>query len=193
MITYESKQMKIALINKTQSITKPKNTASVRIVLLVLVSFFLGVAATAFWFHRCGSTFSTNPSSGLTDEPSVGQPAPSSQLPPPVAIPQPLDPVIVAEVKQSVPNYQSISLAEGANILRTAALKDFATAVKEMDNQVAAAQQKLQDAQGGQSVDEQQSALKLLQDTQAAQAEKLKAVTARLQAQIAALKSLKDQ
>ncbi len=62
-----------------------------------------------------------------------------------------------------------------------------------MDNQVAAAQQKLQDAQGGQSVDEQQSALKLLQDTQAAQAEKLKAVTARLQAQIAALKSLKDQ
>jgi hypothetical protein len=189
------RKMKLVLTNmiKIRSSNKPKNQASVRIVVLALVSFSLGVAATAFWFHRSGNSSSVNPVSRMPDESDVGRPAPPSQVPTPVATPQPVDPAVLEEVKQSVPNYASISLDDGENILRTAALKDFAAAAKEMEDQVAAAQQKLQDTQGGQSADEQTTALKNLQDTQAAQAEKLKEVAARLQAQITALKSLKSQ
>lgn len=104
-----------------------------------------------------------------------------------------MDPAMIEEVKQTVPNYESISLDDGENILRAAALKDFAAAAKEMDDQVAAAQQQLQATQSGQSADQQQTAMKHLQETQAAEAEKLKEVAARLQTQIATLKSLKTQ
>jgi len=185
-------KMKLASRNKLRYTHKPQQIASVRLVVLVLVSFLAGVAATAFWFHRAGNSSSGNPASRIPDESAVGLPPAPAQTPPPMASPQPIDPAVIEAVKQSVPNYAAISLDDGENILRTAALKDFAAAAKEMDDQVAAAQQKLQDAQGGQSADDQQAALKLLQDTQAAQAEKLKQVSARLQAQIAALKSLKN-
>jgi hypothetical protein len=186
-------KMKLALKNKIRCTHKPEQMASVRIVVLVLVSFSLGVAATAFWFHRPGNLNSANPAARIPDESAVGLPAPPSQTPPPVANPQPVDPAVLEEVKQAVPNYAAISLDAGENVLRAAALQDFAAAAGEMEAQVAAAQQKLQDTQGGQSVDEQPTALKNLQATQAAQTEKLKAVAARLQAQIAALKSLKNQ
>ncbi len=185
--------MKLALKNKIRFTHKPKHMASVRIVVLVLVSFSLGVAVTALWFHRSGNSSSGNPVSRIPDASAVGLPASPSQTPPPVATPQPVDPAVIEQVKQTVPNYESISLDDGENLLRTAALKDFASAAKEMEAQVAAAQQKLQDAQGGQSADDQTTAVKNLQATQAAQTEKLKAVSARLQAQIAALKSLKNQ
>jgi hypothetical protein len=161
--------------------------------MLVLVSFFAGVAATAFWFHHPGNSSPGNPVSWTPDESAVGRPAPPPQAPPPVVVPQPMDPAVIEGVKQSVPNYESISLDDGENILRAAALKDFAAAAKEMDDQVAAAQQRLEATQSGQSADEQQTAMKHLQETQAAEAEKLKVVAARLQAQIAALKNLKNQ
>jgi hypothetical protein len=186
------RKMKLATRNNPSSTHKPQQIASVRMVVLVLVSFLAGVAATAFWFHRAGNSNSVNAVSRIPDESAVGLPAAPAPTPPPMASPPPVDPAVIEAVKQSVPNYAAISLEDGENILRTAALKDFAAAAKEMDEQVAAAQQKLQDSQGGQSADDQQAALKLLQDTQAAQAEKLKEVSARLQAQIAALKSLKN-
>jgi hypothetical protein len=185
--------MKLAFTDKIQFTEKPKQMASIRIFVLVLVSFSMGVAATAFWFHRSANGSSGNPAPRMPAESAVGQPAPQSQTPPPVASPQPMDPAIIEQVKNSVPNYAAISLDDGENILRTAALKDFAAAAKEMDDQVAAAQQRLQDTQGGQSAGEQQTALEHLQETQATEAEKLKGVAARLQAQIAALKSLKNQ
>ena len=184
--------MKLAWKNKIRFNHKPEHLASVRIFVLVLVSFSLGVAATAFWLHRPGHLGSGNPAARIPDESAAGLPAPPSQTPP-VANPRPVDPAVIEEVKQTVPDFESISLADGENLLRTAALQDFAAAAKEMEAQVAAAQQKLQAAQGGQSADDQTTALKNLQATQAAQTEKLKAVSARLQAQIAALKSLKNQ
>jgi hypothetical protein len=185
--------MKLALTNEIRSTKKLKQMASVRTVLLVLVSFSMGVAATALWFHRPGNSSSGNPISQIPEDSAVGRPGPPSQTPPPVTRPQPVDPAIIEEVKKSVPNYESISLDDGENILRAAALKDFAAAAKEMDDQVAAAQQRLQDTQSGQSANEQQTAMKHLQETQAAEAEKLKEVAMRLNAQIAALKSLKNQ
>jgi hypothetical protein len=185
--------MKLALTNKIRFTKKPKQKGSVRIVMLVLVSFFAGAAATAFWFHRPGNSSPGNPVSWVPDESAVGRPAPPPQIPQTVVSPQPMDPAMIEEVKQTVPNYESISLDDGENILRAAALKDFAAAAKEMDDQVAAAQQQLQATQSGQSADQQQTAMKHLQETQAAEAEKLKEVAARLQTQIATLKSLKTQ
>jgi hypothetical protein len=185
--------MKPAFKNKIRSAKKPKHMGSVRIVVLVSVSFFAGVAATAFWFHRSGNSGPGSPVTWTPDLSAVGRPAPPPQAPPSVVIPQVMDPAIIDEVKQSVPNYASISLDDGENILRAAALKDFAAAAKELNDQVAAAQQKLEQSQNGQSPDDQQTAMKHLQDTQAAEAEKLKQVAARLQTQIATLKSLKNQ
>lgn len=185
--------MKLAFNNNICTTKETERLGSVRIVLLVVVSFSMGVAATAFWFHRPGNSSPGIPVSQIAAESAARQPAPAPQSPPPMVSPQPVDPATIEEVKKSVPNYASISLEDGENILRTAALKDFAAAAKEMDDQVATAQQQLQDTQSGQSADEQQTAMKHLQETQAAEAEKLKEIAARLQAQITALKSLKTQ
>ena len=45
--------MRLTLTDEIGSMNKPqrREQAQVRIVLLALVSFLLGVAATAFWFH----------------------------------------------------------------------------------------------------------------------------------------------
>lgn len=148
--------------------------ASVRIVLLMLVSFFLGLAVAAFWFHRPVSGNAANAVSQSSVPPPVAQPMgqPAAPPPPPTASPQPQNPAVIQEVKKLVPNYASISLSDGENILRAAALE-------QMDAQIKAAQQQLQDAQSSQST--------------ADQLEKLKDMAARLQAQITALKSLKNQ
>ena len=186
-------KMKLAFNNNICTTKETERLGSVRIVLLVVVSFSMGVAATAFWFHRPGNSSPGIPVSQIAAESAARQPAPAPQSPPPMVSPQPVDPATIEEVKKSVPNYASISLEDGENILRTAALKDFAAAAKEMDDQVATAQQQLQDTHSGPSADEQQTAMKHLQETQAAEAEKLKEIAARLQAQITALKSLKTQ
>ena len=104
-----------------------------------------------------------------------------------------MDPAVIEEVKKLVPDFASLSLGDGENILRSAALKDFAASAAQMDAQIKAARQQLQEAQNGQSADEQQAAMKNVQDAQLAATEKLKDIAARLQAQIAALKSLKSQ
>ena len=179
----------------TMNNTRHGERASVRIVLLMLVSFFLGLAVAALWFHRPASGNVANAVSQTPVPPPVGQPAALSPAPspPPMASPQPQDPAVVEEVKKLVPNFASLSLTDGENILRAAALKDFAAAAAQMDTQIKAAQQQLQDAQNGQSATEQQTAIKNVQDTQLAAEERLKDIAALLQAQIAALKSLKNQ
>jgi hypothetical protein len=194
--------MKPIWINPAPFVNKSRRAeqGSVRTVLLVFISFFLGVAVTAFWFHHPAGGNETNVvSQAAVPQPSVEspdippEPRPLPPAPPPSANPQPMDPAIVEEVKKLVPNFASISLADGENILRAAALKDFAAAAADMDAQIKTAQQQLQDAQNGQSAGDQQAAMKHVQDTQSTATEKLKDIAARLQAQIAALQSLKNQ
>jgi type IV secretory pathway VirB10-like protein len=185
--------IKVRFTNKTQT----RERASIRIVFLALVSFFLGVAATVFWFHLAAKRDAENPGFPTSSQPSAGQPAAptiSAQSPtqPAIANPPPIDPAAIEEVKRAIPNFASISLEDGQAILRQAALKEFTAAAKEMDAQVQDAQQQLSEAQNGQSEDQQQAAMKHLQQTQAAQAQKLQQIAARLQAQIAALKKLKN-
>lgn len=165
---------------------------SVRIIVPVVISFFLGVAVTALWSHRPAGHGGENPVSPPPVDEHVGLPAPAPAPAPVESHPEPIDPAVIDEVKQEVPDYSSISLEDGEQILRTAALKDFAAAAKETDEQINAAQQQLQDAQNTKSAAEQQAAMKRVQETQMAAAEKLKGIAARLETQIAALKSLKN-
>lgn len=175
---------------------------SARIVILALVSFLLGVGVTILWFrHTPGAnsgTASSQPVSATASPPpapeSVGLPAPAptpaSASPP--AAPEASDPAVIEQVKKAVPNFASISFDQGEQILRAAALQEFADTTTETDEEIKRAQQELQDSQNSGSAADQQAAMKNVQDTQAAATERLKKIAANLQDQIAALKELKN-
>ena len=103
-----------------------------------------------------------------------------------------MDAATIEAVKRAVPNYASVSLADGTQVLRAAALKQFAVVAKEMDVRVRQAEERLSEAENGQIAAEQQAALTNLRQTQAEQTGKLQEITSQLQAQIAALKQLKN-
>jgi hypothetical protein len=190
--------MKSAPTNKVVSAKKPRRgeRAQVRVILLTLVSFLLGVAATASWFHLAASRHADNLSSPTSGEPAVGpsaEPVVTANPPaqPFVASHPPVDAATIEAVKQAIPNYASVSLEDGTQVLREAALKQFAAAAGEMDAQVKQAQEQLVQAESSQAAAEQSAALKHLQQTQVEQTEKLQQIAAQFQAQIAALKQLK--
>ena len=187
--------MKLASAKRIYFQTKPQpeERAFIRTVVLVLVSFVLGVAATAVWFHLAEKRNAENPVFQTAGQPAV--PVANVQSPaqtPVVANQPPVSPAAIEEVKQAIPNFASVSVEDGEKILRTAALKEFSAAAKEMNDQVKKAQQQLLETESGLSAAEQQAAMKQFQQTQAKAAEKLQQVAARLDAQIAALKSLKN-
>ena len=189
-----------AATNKVGSTQTPqrRERASARIILLALVSFLLGMAATAVWFHLAARQNAESPAFETDGQSPAGQPAApmvsaQSPVPPAAATRPPVDATAIEDVKRAIPNLASVPEADGEKILRAAALKEFAAAAKEMDAQIKAAQQQLLQTENEQSAAEQQAAMKHLQQTQAAQAEKLQQIAARLQLQIAALKKLKNQ
>ncbi|HEV2327191.1 MAG TPA: hypothetical protein VGY56_00200 [Verrucomicrobiae bacterium] len=177
--------------------SRSTEAGSARIVVLALISFLLGVAVTAFWFHHAAPSAPATVAQTTAPPPapeSVGipAPAPAPTATPQSATPEAVDPAVIEQVKKAVPNYASVSLEEAEQILRQAALKAFADATSETDAQMKTAQQQLQNAQSNGSEADQQAAMKHVQDTQAAATEKLKQIAANLQAQISALKSLKN-
>lgn len=107
--------------------------------------------------------------------------------------PQTTDPVSLEAVQRQIPNPASVSLEEGTRILREASMKEFSTAVTEMQAQVHGAQDRLAQAKTSGSQADQDAALKQLQAVQTANAEKLKDIAASSQARIDALKSLKSE
>lgn len=109
----------------------------------------------------------------------------------PLANKPPTDAAAIEEVKRALPNFASVSVEEGTRILREAALKDFKAAADEIEVQVKEAQERLSQARNGGSEAEQQAAMKHLEQIQAEQAEKIKQIAARSQAQIEALRQLK--
>jgi len=116
-------------------------------------------------------------------DPSRGQPAL-----PPVST----DPAAIAAVKSAIPNLDSVSLEDGTRILRDAAVQQFAQAAEEMDAQIKQAEQHLAQARASQSGADQEAAIQQLQQLQAEQSEKLRAIAAQCQAQVEALKRLKS-
>ena len=171
--------------------------ASARTGLLAVVSFLLGVAATAAWFHQAAKHEASNP----TPEPIVQPSPPQSTEPPPGANPTPAplveQPVPVSAdaveaLKTALPNYASLSLDDGTELLRQAALKEFTAAAHEMQSQVGKAEDELSDAENSKSSADQQAAMKQLQQVQSDEQAKLQQIAGKLQTQIAALKQLKS-
>jgi Sec-independent protein translocase protein TatA len=192
--------MKLASANKVDSTKKPpmREQAQVRMVILALVSFLLGVAATALWFYLASNRTAESLSSqvnGPENQQDNQQPAvpPSGANSPARAFveqPVPVAPAAIEDVKRALPNYASVSLDEGTEILREATLKKYAAAVQELQSQVARAQAELSQAEN-KSPAEQQAALRHLQQVQVEQNQKLQQIGGQLQTQIAALKQLK--
>jgi hypothetical protein len=104
----------------------------------------------------------------------------------------PVDPAIFAEVKRQLPNFASVSLEEGSQILREAALKDLQAALSQSEGQLKEAEQRVARMEEAKSETGKQEALKDLQRLQAEQAAKLKEFTTRSSAQIEALRQVKE-
>ncbi len=108
------------------------------------------------------------------------------------AVPTPrIDAAIIDEVKRKVPNLETVSLDEGSQLLRDAAVTDMKAALADTDAKIHEAEQRLTQAQAGGSDADKQAALKNLQQAQAAQTAKLKQIADRTAAQVEALKQLK--
>jgi hypothetical protein len=103
----------------------------------------------------------------------------------------PVSPEVTNEVVRLIPDLKGTSLEDGIGILRAAAVNKMNEAGAEMEKQIQVAQQQLADAQNGRSDEEQQAAMKHLQQVQLEQAEKLKVIAARLQAQISTFEQMK--
>ena len=110
----------------------------------------------------------------------------------PVAASLPVDPAILAEVKRQIPNFASVSLEEGSQMLREAALKDLQAALGQTQGQLKEAQQRVVQMEEAKSETGKQEALKDLQRLQDEQAAKLRDFTMRSSAQIDALRQLKE-
>lgn len=110
----------------------------------------------------------------------------------PVAGALPVDPAILAQVKRQLPNFASVSLEEGSQILREAALKDLQAALSRTEDQLKEAEQRVARMEEAKSETGKQEALKDLQRLQAEQAAKLSEFTTRSSAQIEALRQLKE-
>jgi hypothetical protein len=117
----------------------------------------------------------------------------------PIPLPKPsaetvkADETAAREVLRAIPNLPSVSLDEGARILREQAMKQFSATLNDMQTRVGQAQQRLTQTQNGGSVTEQQTAMKHLQQLQLDQADKIKQLAAELDSKIAALKRLKTE
>jgi cytoskeletal protein RodZ len=191
--------MKTALVNRIcfNCESQQRERASVRIILLALVSFGLGVGVTAYWFHQQAKRQAENQVSQASAQPSVSQPAaPSanttSSTQPFVETSLPASPEAIAEVKKALPNYASLSLDDAVDVLRQATLKDFAAAATEMQSKIGKAQEELTQAET-KSPSDQQAAMKHLQEVQSEQSQKLQQIAGKLQTEITALKQLKSQ
>lgn len=97
------------------------------------------------------------------------------------------------EVRRSIPNLDSVSLADGKQMIRSAALKEIMAATTEMQRRVQEVQQRISQAQTTDSEAEQQAAVKQLQQLQAEQTEKFKQIAEQSHAQIQALEKIKRQ
>ncbi len=171
-----------------------REQAQARIIILALASFLLGVAATTFWFHLSAKRIGPIPTSQTSDMASQESAAMASRSNSPartfVQNPVPVPPSAVEDLKRALPNYASLSLDEGTEILRQAAMKKFAAAVNELQSQVTKAQEEFKLAENKSPAD-QQAAMKHLQQVQAEQSQKLEQIGGQLQTQIVALKQLK--
>jgi hypothetical protein len=163
--------------------------AGVRTLLVGVLCLFIGLGLGALWQSRRaqGSAPKTEEDASAPTTPT----APASPAPP-VAATLPVDAEMLAEVKRQIPNFAAVSLAEGSQMLRAAALKDLQAALGQMEGPLKEAEQRVARMEQANSETEKQAALKELQRLQAEQAAKLREFTMRSSAQIEALRQLKE-
>jgi len=101
--------------------------------------------------------------------------------------------VVTAEqmVKKTIANPNAVSLADGKRILQELAGKEFQAAVQEMNQAIAAAEQRVVKAETDGSESEKQSALAQLQEVRAKFGEQLREIGLRSQTQLEAWERLK--
>ena len=138
--------MRLALANEIGFTNKPqkREQAQVRIVILALVSFLLGVAATAFWFHLASNRTAESLSSqadSQANQPDYQQPAAppagaNSPARPFVEPPVPVAPAAIERRQARAAQLRFLSVDQGTEILREAALKKYAAAAQELQSQV---------------------------------------------------------
>lgn len=111
--------------------------------------------------------------------------------PRPVAGAAKADRTTTEELRHTLPNLDSMSLEEGTQHLREAALQDIKTATTEMEKQIQAAQRRLIEAEANQSETERRAASQELQKLQQEQLKKVQQIARRLQEQLTALERIK--
>ena len=111
---------------------------------------------------------------------------------PPVARPSPaISSEVTNAVRRLIPDIGTTSLEEGTQILRAAAVQELTAAGAEANRQVELAKQQLAEAQNGGSEAAQQAAQKNVEQVQLEQAEKVRAIAARLQQELDIWQQLK--
>jgi hypothetical protein len=95
------------------------------------------------------------------------------------------------ELRRVIPEPETVSLEDGTRLLREAALKEFSAAVSESQTRLREAQEHLAKARQNGTDAEQETAIRELQETHAAQTRKLKDIAAEAEARMQAFRLLK--
>jgi hypothetical protein len=102
------------------------------------------------------------------------------------------NPALAEELQRKMPNLSAMPLEEALRALREDSVKEFTTAVGEMQAEVQQAQARLLQAKAGGSAAEQDAAMRQLQETEKNHAQRLKDLAASAQARVEVLKQLKS-
>jgi hypothetical protein len=119
----------------------------------------------------------------VTAVPPVPKPAPEIAKP---------SPEIVSSIHQLVPDVNATSLADADRIFHADFLKQCVAASQKFQEEINTATEQVTRAQSNGSVADEETARKQLQELQLTQGEKLKALAARLQIQLAVFQQMKD-
>jgi hypothetical protein len=166
--------------------------ATLRTVIGAALCLGIGFGLGGLWHSRRVQRggVSTEGANAAAVNPEAPAPATPATTSPVAAVPP--DPAIVAEVKRELPDFASVSLAEGSQVLRRAALRDLQAALSQIEPQLKEAEQQVARMEEAKSETGKQTALKELQRLQAAQAAKLSEFTTRSSAQIEVLQQLRE-
>jgi hypothetical protein len=164
--------------------------AGIRTLLVGVLCLFIGLALGALWQSRRAQRSAVN-----TEGKAPGQDVGTLSAGPTAVLQRleaSVDPAIIAEVKRQIPNFASVSLEEGSQVLRQAALRDLQAALSQMEGQLKEAEARVAQMEETKAETGKQAALKDLQRLQAEQAAKLSEFTTRSSAQIEALRQMKE-
>ncbi len=123
----------------------------------------------------------------------VSTPAPATSTAAESGIDPQVRAAAVEQVQRTIPQPADVSLDDGRKRLREMAFEEFKSAASEMQQAVQQAQQRLAAAQSSGSETDRHAAFQELQEAQHRQAEKLKEIATRSQAQIEAWEKLKEK